>query len=275
MSTLVSRDPIQIGGKKISMHGKFRLTCNKPAGKFYLTNINADIPQGKSINEKDYFYDVNGPVNFLLIDKIQTVYNPDLSDIDAQNVAALIRHRDVRIEDMSEADHMALAKRGLKKENPLFSILNLDKSIMDKHKDDVEMIEIKYLITSKKNSLTKKKLMYITSALGLPTKSEIQDEVRYIAHLQQQMIRHLESNVPARETFMFYYEKIAEAEIIYFIEQFMELGIIQDFGGMYKIQDQPIGFSVQNIKEWFQANEKDYEAYKLQVLEFNSDKVTK
>lgn len=270
-----SRDAILIGNKKVSMHGKFRLTCNKPANKLFLTNINADIPQGKTINEKDYFYDVNGPINFLLIQKTETFFNPDYNDVDALNVAALIRHKNVRLEDMSEAEHMALAKKGLKKENPEFSILNLDKSVMDKHNESVEMIEIKYLITKKKEPLTKRKLMYITSALGLSTNSEIQDEVRYTAYLQKQLIDFLESNKAKREQFMLYYEKIAEAEIIYFINQFIEHDIVKDFGGMYKIQDKPVGFSIQNVKEWFQSNEDEYNVYKMQINEFNSDKVTK
>ena len=259
----------------VSANGKFRLTCKKPADKFYLTNINADIPLGKGINEKDYFYDVTGPIEFLLIDRIQTFFNPDVNDIDAKNVAALIRHRDVRLEDMSEEEHQLLVRQGLKKDNPGFTLINLDKSVIDKHREDVEMYEISYLITRKKDGLSKKKLMFITSALSLSTRSEIVDEERYMAFLQQQLINHLKSNVEERETFMFYYDKIAEAETIYYINQFIDLGFIKDFGGMFKLEDKPIGFDIQSIKQYFANNEDEYNAYKLRVDEFNSNKVYK
>lgn len=274
-NTLQSRDSIQIGGKKVSMHGKFRLTCRKPADKFHITNINANVPLGKSIAEKDYFYDMNGKLNFLIIDRIQTYFNPDINDIDAKNVAALIRNEDVRLEDMSDREHEELVAKGLKKPNPGFTLINLDKSIIDQHEEDLEMIEIKYLITKKKEALTKKKLMFITSSLGLSTKSEIQDEVRYMAHLQRQLMDFLTANKERRPDFLFFYEKIAEAEIMYYINQFIELGYVKDFGGMYKIEDKPVGFNIGDVKTWFASNEDDYDKFKFAVDEYNSDKVTK
>lgn len=275
MITTESRDAIQIGGKKVSMHGKFKLTCKKPANKFTLTNINAHAPYGKGMAEMDHFYDQTGKRPFLFIDKIITVYDPDNNDIDAKNVAALIRNENVRLEDMTDAEHDLLVQKGLKKPNPEFTLLNVDKAIVDKHEEDVEMIEIKYLITKKKDALSKKKLMYITSALGLPTKSMIEDEVRYMAHLQGQLMRFLESNKDRRADFLFYYEKIEETEIVYYINQFIELGFVQDFGGIFKVEDKPVGFKKSDVKDYFAANEDDYAKFKFKVDEYNSNLVTK
>ncbi len=276
MNTTKSRDLIQIGGKQVSLHGKFRLTCRKNPAKFFVTNINANVPYGKTIADKDYFYDENGKKPFLLISKIHTIFNPDISDIDAKNVAALIRNEDVRLEDMTDAEHEELVRRRLKKPNPEFTLVNLDKSMIDKHEEDLEMIELKYLITTKKkDSLSKKKLMYITSAMGLSVKSDIQDEVRYMAFLQRQLMDFLTANKDRRKDFMYFYEKISDAEIMYYINQFIEVGYIQNFGGIFKISDIPVGMSISDVKSWFAQNEDEYKAYKLKIDEFNSDKVTK
>lgn len=273
LTTEVSRDPIQIGGKMVPLHGRFKLTCKKPADKFYLTNINSSVPKGKSIEHRDFFYDMNGKRNFLLIGKLVTVFKPDESDIDALNVAALIRHEDVRLEDMSEEEHARLVTQGYKKANCMFTLVNVDKSIMDSHDDNVEMIEISYLITNKKNRLTKKQLMYINSSLGLKTTTHIQDEKRYVASLQDQLISHLKVNKDKRKEFLFFYEKLNEAEVMYYINSFIENELVKDFGGMYKMDDRPIGFSIKDIKEWFATNEDEYARLKHQIDLINENTV--
>ena len=85
----------------------------------------------------------------------------------------------------------------------------------------------------------------------------------------------LTANKDRRADFLFFYEKIAEAEIVYYINQFIEVGYVKDFGGMYKIEDRPVGFTIGDVKTWFATNEDDYEKYKFKIDEFNSDKVTK
>lgn len=270
-----SRDPIKIGGKKVSLHGKFRLTSNKDASKIHLINIDSFIPQGKTINEKLYFYDINGPVNTLYIDRKFVIFNPDNNEIDAKNITTLIQHPDVRLEDMTDNEHEQLARLSLKKDNPEWTLVNLDKAITDQHDEDVDLIEIKYLITKKKDPLSKKKLMYISSALGLPLYSDITDEVRYIGHLQRQLSNFLQVNIDRRTDFKLFYDKISEAEIMYYINELMNLDVIKDFGGMYKINDVPVGFKTSDIKDWFAANEAEYEELKLKVQEFNSNKITK
>ncbi len=270
----ISRDPIEFGGKKVSLHGKFRLRTNKPAEKLHITNIDAFIPFGKTIDDKVYFYDQTGKVPFLLISKKDTIFNPDLKDVDAKNVTTLIQHPNVRLEDMTEAEHMELARRGLKKENPEYTLVNLDKAIIDKHEEEVEMIEIKYLITNKKKHLGKKKLMYIASALGLSTRSEISEEKRYITFLEQALIKFLEGNEKKRKEFYLYYEKIEQAELLYFINEFIALEYVQNFGGIYKVNDVPVGFKIPDIIDWFATNEDVYKGLKLKVQEFHSNKVT-
>ena len=270
-----SKTSVTIGGKKIPLHGKFKLSLKRDPNKFHMASIESFIPVGKTINDRVYFYNENGRVNFILLDKMNVFFNPDQNEVDAMNITSLIQHPNVRLEGMSDVEHMALAEKKIKKENPEYTLVNLDKQIMDENNDNVDMIEIQYLIVNRKNPLSKKKLMYITSALNLSIKSQIQDEERYIVHLQNQLIRHLKGSEIDREKFRKYYENIAEAELLYFINEFITLGIIKDFGGMYKIEDRPVGMSVSDIKNWYASNEDMYEKHKLEVQQFHSDKVSK
>lgn len=274
MSSLKSKDPISIGGKTVALSGRFRLTCNRDPKKFFVTNLNSFIPKGKMKDDKVNFIDENGPRPFLLIQSVTKIYKPDESEIDAHNVAVLIQHPEVRLVDMSDKEHEALVNSGLKKANPEFALLNLDKAIMDEHEAKQEMIDIEYQIMSRKSTLNKKRLMYITSALHLPTRSEIQDEKRYIAFLQNQLITHLRGNPADRPNFEYFYEKINDAEVLYFIDEMIKMGIIEEFGGMYKIDNKPVGFEIKNIKDYFASNEDEYAQFKLKVQTFHKDKVT-
>lgn len=269
--SLKTKDPISIGGKTVSLSGKFRLTINRDPRKFYVTNLDGYVPRGQTVDKKVKFLDENGPVGFLLISRIDSFYKPDESDIDAHNVKVLITHPDVRLSDMSDKEHEYLVTQGLKKANPEYTLINLDKAIMDLHEEEQDMVEIKYLILKKNSSLSKKKLMYISSALHLTTRSEITDEKRYIVSLQKQLVQHLSNNVDDRKMFMFYYDKINDAEVLYFIDEMIIMGIIEEFGGMYKLDSKPLGFEIKNIVEYFASQPEEYEQYKLKVQKFHSD----
>lgn len=274
MSSLISKDPIQIGGKTFALSGRFKLTCNRDPQKFAVTNLNSFIPKGKTQSQKVNFRDEHGERPFLLIMRITEFYRPDESDIDAHNVAVLIQHPEVRLLDMSDKEHQNLVDQGLKKGNPEFTLVNIDKAAMDAHNARRDMIDIEYQIMGKKSTLNKKRLMYISAALKLNTRSEIQDEKRYIAFLQEQLINHLKNNVADREMFDYYFEKINDAEVMYFIDELIKLGKIVEFGGMYKIDDKPVGFEIKNIKDYFATNEDEYAQFKLFVQEFHKNKVT-
>lgn len=273
-SARITKDPISLGGKSFPISGRWKLTLNRDPKKFHATNINSFIPYGKRTDEIVQFANQRGPIDFLLITKLVTVLDPDKSDIDAHNVKVLIQHPNVRLEEMSDKEHEKLVKADLKKDNPEYKLVNVDKQSIQIHSESRDMIDIQFLIKGTQTTLTKKKLMYICSALGLKTRSEIQDEERYLVFLRDALISHLTTNKDDRANFMFYYEKIAEAEILYYIEEMITLGYIEEFGGMYKIDMKPVGFSIKNIKEYFTNEPEEYEAFKFKVNEFHQGKVT-
>lgn len=273
-SSRVTKDPIQIGGKSFPISGRFKLTLNRDPKKFHATNIDSFIPYGKGTEDIVQFRNTHGSVDFLLITKLVTVFDPDKSDIDAANVKVLIQHPNVRLEEMSDREHEKLFKENLKKENPEYVLVNVDKKSLQVHTEARDMIDIQYLIMGTQTKLTKKKLMFISSALGLATRTEIQDEERYLAFLQKALISHLTVNVEDRAKFMLYYDKIADAEVLYYIEEMISLSLIEEFGGMYKIGVKPVGFSIKDIKEYFINQPEEYDAFKLQVAEFHQGKVT-
>lgn len=273
-SSRTTKDPVQIGGKSFPISGRFKLTLNRDAKKFHATNINSFIPYGKRSEDVVHFHNINGPVDFLLITKLITVLDPDKSDIDAENVKVLIQHPNVRLEEMTDKEHEFLVKENLKKDNPEYTLVNVDKKSLQVHVESRDMIDIQFMIMGTKTTLTKKKLMFISSALGLTTRSEVQDEERYIKFLREQLISHLTVNKDDRVRFMGYYEKIAEAEVLYFLEEMISMGLIEEFGGMYKIGVKPVGFSIKDIKEYFINQPEEYEAFKTKVQEYHQGKVT-
>lgn len=272
--SLEKRDPIRFGGKNHALSGRFKLILNRDPRKFFVANLDGFVPKGKTLKEIVKFHDENGERPFLLITKLVTFFDPDKSDVDAANVAVLIQHPEVRLLDMSEKEQQQCIDDGIKKGNPEYTLINIDKQIMDDYDASQDMIEFEYLIKSKKSTLNKKRLMYISGALNLPTRSEIQDEKRYIAHLQNQLIGHLRGNEKDREMFSYYYDKINDAEVLYFIDEFIKMGIIEEFGGMYKLDTKPLGFEIKNIKDYFATAEDEFAAYKLKVQEYHNDKVT-
>jgi len=273
-SSRITKDPVQIGGKSFPISGRWKLTLNRDAKKFHATNINSFIPYGKSSEDIVKFQNVHGAVDFLLITKLITVFDPDKHDIDAANVKVLIQHPNVRLEEMSDKEHERLVKENLKKDNPEYTLVNVDKKSLQVHTEARDMIDIQYMIMGTKTTLNKKRLMYICSALGLATRSEIQDEERYVAFLQQSLISHLTVNKDERAKFILFYDKIADAEVLYFIEEMITLGLIEEFGGMYKIGVKPVGFTIQDIKEYFINQPDEYEAFKMEVHKFHQGKVT-
>ena len=273
-SSRVTKDPVQIGGKSFPISGRFKLTLNRDPKKFHATNINSFIPYGKRSEDVVHFHNVNGAVDFLLITKLVTVLDPDKNDIDAENVKVLIQHPNVRLEEMTDKEHERLVKENLKKDNPEYVLVNVDKKSLQIHVESRDMIDIQFLIMGTKTTLNKKKLMYISSALGLATRSEVQDEDRYIKFLREQLVSHLTVNKDDRARFTLFYEKIAEAEVLYFLEEMISLGLIEEFGGMYKIGVKPVGFSIKDIKEYFINQPEEYDAFKTQVQEYHQGKVT-
>lgn len=273
-SSRITKDPVQIGGKSFPISGRFKLTLNRDAKKFHATNINSFIPYGKSSEDIMKFQNIHGDVDFLLITKLITVLDPDKNDIDAANVRVLIQHPNVRLEEMSDKEHERLVKENLKKDNPEYTLVNVDKKSIQIHSESRDMIDIQYMIMGTKTTLTKKKLMYICSALGIPTRTEIQDEQRYVVHLQKTLISHLTVNKDDRAKFILYYDKIADAEVLYFIEEMISLGLIEEFGGMYKIGVKPVGFSIKDIKEYFINQPEEYDAFKTEVHKFHQGRVT-
>lgn len=273
-SARITKDPIQIGNKTFPISGRFKLTLNRDAKKFHATNINSFIPYGKGTEDIVQFRNQRGSVDFLLITKLITTFDPDKNAIDAENVKVLIQHPNVRLGDMSDKEHESLVKSFLKIDNPEYVLVNVDKQSIDVHNEARDMIDIQFLIMGTNTKLTKKKLMYISSSLNLPTRTEIQDEERYVVQLQKTLISHLTVNKDDRIKFMFFYEKIAEAETLYFIEEMITMNLIEEFGGMYKIGVKPVGMSIQQIKEYFISQPEEYEMLKLEVQKFHNGRVT-
>jgi hypothetical protein len=259
---------VKIGKHDVEVIGKFLFSVNRDPKIFRITNINAFVPPGKSLSDRIMFKTKAGLVESLMIDKIHFTLRPDDgNEIDLHNVCALIQHDDVRIYGMSEEEHMALVKLGLKKPNPKFTIKNIDKFEDQKFEKEVKLIQIRGMLFDAKNPIPKVQLIWLCSKLGVPYKTSITEETRYINHLKKTLDSFIQSSDDNALAFKKAVEDIKHTELIYYINEFKENGIITDIGGIYKIGERPVGAGNKSIIDFFDQNPEIFKAHKATIIQ--------
>lgn len=262
----------KIGSNNISVMGRFSLEVLRDKEKFRLTNINSFVPQGKTIEEKVNFKNSSGLIDYVMIDKLVSFFEPEKSETDYHNICVLIQHPDVRIAHMSEEEHRALVKKGLKKSNPGFKLTNIDYFEDIKHQKSVNLLKARNKIYTDEK-LTKKVLIYICSNLGIPYRTEITNEKNLITFLQKQIdkfIQRKEENIVEFEKIL---NNINYAEKIYYINELIALEVIKDIGGIYKVKDIPVGPDIKSIISYFDSNPESYVIYKKMIIERDQNSV--
>jgi hypothetical protein len=257
---------VKIGNFDVDAIGKFLFTVNRDPKIFRVTNINAFVPPGKTISERIMFKTKSGFTESLLIDKIASSLNPDKSDVDKHNVTALIQHDDVRIHGMSDEDHAKLVQMGLKRPNPKFTIKNVDRFEDLKFENETKLIQIRAMLFDAKNPPKKNHLIWLCSKLGIVYKTSITEETRYINHLKKVLDGYIQSGMENALNFKKSLDDIKITEIVYYINEFKEAGIITDIGGIYKVGERPVGSGMQSIIEFFDQNPEVYKAHKNSII---------
>lgn len=264
------------GKMGVDTSGRFQLKVNTDSKKFRMTNINGFVPYGRKIEDKLNFMSEAGEVEHFLIDKIKTTLFPDEKSVDEWNVRVLIQHPDVRIDGIPDSEWDILVKKNLKKSRCKFSLVNLDKIQNEAFDNEAELIEAKYLLYNKKNPITKERLLWLCTRFNLATRTHIQDEEQqrkfYIKLLERfvevtdvrQMFDTKKSNI---ETFVDALDRIKETEFLFYIENLIDIGIIVDYSGVFKVGDRPIGSTKKHIIDFYEANQDVYREHKKVVLE--------
>lgn len=258
---------VKIGKKSIDLVGRFSLEVRADKNKFRMTNIDAFIPAGGTIEDKVKFLSKSGFINSVFISKIMTIFYPDDDKMDAHNVDAFIRHPDVRIGGMSDADHDELVSLNLKKSNPRFILTNIDKVADEKHDEDIKLLELRSMIYDKSRPISKEKLIHLASGFGIPYTTKIQDEVLYTKHLQKVLDKHIQSNPKDRPLFLEMIENWKLTEMKYYISEFIANGNVSDAGGFYKVGPKPIGASLNSVISYFESQPSEFQALKDIIIE--------
>lgn len=250
-------DRVNLGNKSIHVEGRFKLEVLKDQKKFSLTNINAFVPLGKSAKDRIRFKTESGEVDSLFIDRISVLFNPQ-KEIDRHNVWAMIQHRDVRIGGMSDEEHQKLVDQNIKSARPEFRLTNVDRVEDEAHEQEVNLLKVRSKLYSDENPLSKKKLIWFCSNYGIPYKTDITDTKKYIADLQKRIDKHISGSTAIAMQFDKDISEMNKVEMRFYINELISLQIVQEFYGVYKINDRPIGAGIDHVMKFYDDNPTIY-----------------
>jgi hypothetical protein len=264
---------VKIGKKEVELVGRFQLRVRTDEAKFRMTNIDAFIPVGKTIQDRIQFMSKSGMINSLFITKVRTIFDPDKSDIDAHNVDVFIRHPNVKIVGLTEQEDKQLIKDGLKNSNPKFELINIDKVADEKHDDDIKLLQLRSKIYDEKNPLSKEQCIWLASTFGIPYRTAIQDEVRYKNHLQRELDKFIQRDKNNRVAFVEALDNLKLTEMKYYLNEFENSGHISEMGGIYKLGAKPIGSSINSVISYFENNPSEFQMLKEEIIQNNRNTV--
>jgi hypothetical protein len=258
---------IKLGNNDVTTIGRFILTVNRDKGKFAMTNINSFVPYGKKANDRMKFMTLAGEVDSLMITRISTSYKPDEDLVALHNIEVLIQHPDVMIAGLSKEEYQKLIKLNLKKPNPKFILTNIDRVETEVFDNETELIAARGILYSMDKPLSKQRLVWLSSSLGLSYRNNITDEKRYKIYLTKNIDTFIQKKKANRDKFLELVKDVNRTEIIFYINELKNLGIITDIGGIWKVGDRPIGATVDHIINYFNENQEQYIQHQHQVQE--------
>ena len=256
-------------GKSLTVNatGKFLLEKKISESKrknFVMTNILSEIPNGKTMEQRNYFYTDTGiPINSLYISRVQTYFEPDKNPYDAKNVLSLVEHSDVRVSSMTDEEHQDLVRQGLKISNPKFILTNIDYVRNIEHEKNKSRIQALNLIyTSQYSAL---QLGYICSDLNIPYNiKETFNESRKSA-LEMNIQRWIDLSDDNPNILIKKLKDLNALEDSFYFDHMVRYEIITHDGGFYKIKSKPIGTDRESSVKYLRLNVEEYNYLKKEV----------
>ena len=255
-----------LGDKSVTIEGRFRLDVICDKKKFSLTNINSFVPYGKTASSRIKFQTESGEVESLFIDRASVLFDPQKA-IDRHNISVLIQHDEVKIGNFSEEENLKLVNMGLKKPRPRFILTNVDKVENEKYEDDVSLLRIRAKLFDEKSNISKEKLIWICSNFGIPYKSDITDYKKHKQDLVKKVDKFITSSLENAKRFDDAISQMKKTEMRFYINELLNIGIIEEFGGIYKISDRPIGSGIDHVMSYYEQNNNIYLEHQKMVKE--------
>lgn len=251
----------------VEVTGKFQFSLSNKNSikKTKLTNIDSFVPVGKTQQDRLRFLSENGEVDTLFIGKPIVIFNPDSSVIDKHNVKVLIQHFDVFLPDIPEAEWKKMVEKKIKKSNPKFTLVNVDKKNIEKFQTEQNLIKTRSMLYNE--NMTLERLKWLCSSLGVGYRSATTDTERLKIEYITKLDKFLQTSKENITRFVDFVNNIKRTEGLYYINLFMEKNLVKEFGSIYKVGDVPVGSNKDEVIQYFQENIELFQNYKKLALE--------
>lgn len=245
---------VKLGTENYVIEGRFRLDVRRDPKKFSMTNILSFVPPGKTVNDRVKFKtEGSGEVDSLFINRHSILFDPN-KEVDAHNIAVFIQHPDVRIGGMPEEDHQKLVDKRIKKANCTFTITNVDKVEIKKYNEEVSILKVRGKLYNEDKPIEIEKLLWICSNFGIPYFSNVTDKQKYVNEITRKVDKYIMSGSEYAKKVDDALVNMKRTEMIFYINELLNLNIISNFGGIFKIEDRPIGSTIDHLINFYEQN---------------------
>jgi hypothetical protein len=204
-------------------------------------------------------YNLNGqPTNGFMIDRPVMTFNPGKDLNDRNKLDWLIGHPAVYVPQK----HAKLSEDQIKNKdsNPRITLVNLDyEEVEDLDQADViDTLIGKLSIVKGTQSISLQKIRFILSTLNKPyydakyLKNETVEKQKLKKHLKDFIRKGLNTDNADRVNIIL--NNLEEAKYGYQVKEMLRFGILNIYGGMYKIDSHPIGTTLESVIKYFIDN---------------------
>lgn len=245
---------VKLGTANYVIDGRFRLDVLRDPKKFSMTNILSFVPNGKTAADRMKFKtESSGEVDSLFINRHSILFDPE-KEVDAHNIGVFIQHPDVKIGGMTDEDHQKLVDKRLKKSKCTFVITNVDKVEIKKYNDEVSILKVRGKLYNDDKPIDVEKLLWICSNFGIPYFSNVTDKVKYANEITRKVDKYIMTGPEQAEKVDKALTDMKRTEMVFYINELINLQIINNFGGIFKIEDRPIGSTIDHIINFYEQN---------------------
>lgn len=256
--------------KKNPNTGIWILESTRDKSKFIVNNIDAFIPEGKGPESKIKFKTHSGVVDSLIITSYSTKFDASKEN-DRHNINVLINHPRVRLldEDPNVWEEMVSSRH--KVPNPEWVLKSVDLEEDEKYEEELELISVRFWLMNKKNPISLKKAVYLASMLGVQYYRESRDYNGKPETLRNRIVKNIDNeiqrNKSSLEKVIKFKDDIDAIERMYFIEEFIQSGLIKYEGTVYYLGNLPLGVDKEAINTYLDHNIETYNTLKRKIVE--------
>lgn len=256
--------------KKNPNTGIWILESTRDKSKFIVNNIDAFIPEGKGPESKIKFKTHSGVVDSLIITSYSTKFDASKEN-DKHNINVLINHPRVRLLDEDPNVWEEMVSSRYKVPNPEWVLKSVDLEEDEKYEEELELISVRFWLMNKENPISLKKAVYLASMLGVQYYRESRDYQGKPETLRNRIVKNIDNeiqrNKKSLEKVLKFKDDIDAIERMYFIEEFIQSGLIKFEGTVYYLGNLPLGVDKEAINTYLDHNIETYNTLKRKIVE--------